>query len=140
VALVASPALADPPVWTFEGLASGGADPVWYFTNAAARRGSPDIAHVWRRETWRFVNLENRAKFAANPEAFAPQYGGFCCMSMVEGRKSNGDARAWTIHKGKLYFAGNANVMANFKLDADKYISRGRLLVEAVLRGAVTRE
>jgi len=122
--LVASPALADPPVWVFDSIAIGGADPVWYFTNAALKRGSADYTFVWRKETWRFVSEEDRSKFAASPEAFAPQYGGFCCMAMVDGKKSNGDARAWAIHKGKLYFAGSAAVMANWKLDSDKYISK----------------
>jgi hypothetical protein len=120
----ASPAWADPPVWTFNGIAAGRADVVAYFAKGAMVRGNDAVTTTWRKETWIFESEENRAKFLATPEAFAPQYGGFCCMAMVEGKKSGGDPRAWAIHKGKLYFAGSANVMANWKFDPDKNIAK----------------
>jgi hypothetical protein len=120
----APPARADPPVWTVDGIAAGHADVVAYFTRGAVTRGNDGIATVWRKETWIFENADNRTKFAATPEAFAPQYGGFCCMAMTEGKKSNGSSMAWAIHKGKLYFAGSPAVLANWKLDPDKNISK----------------
>lgn len=123
-ALIATPAFADPPVWVYNGIAAGRADTVAYFTKGAVTRGRDDITLVWRKETWIFESDENRAKFTATPEAFAPQYGGFCCMAMVGGKKSGGDPRAWAIYKGKLYFAGSPAVLANWKLDNDKYISK----------------
>jgi hypothetical protein len=68
----APPARADPPVWTVDGIAAGHADVVAYFTRGAVTRGNDGIATVWRKETWIFENADNRTKFAATPEAFAP--------------------------------------------------------------------
>ena len=78
VALIAVPAQAEPPVnRTDAGIAIKGYDPVAYFTESRAVKGSPAHAFEWRESTWRFSSAAHRDMFASDPEHYAPQYGGF---------------------------------------------------------------
>ena len=120
----ASSSFAEQPVWQSNGYAIGGFDVVAYSTKKAAFRGKPEFRYVWHDATWLFESAENRDKFAANPDAFAPQYGGNCTMSMVNGKQSRGDPQAWTVRNGKLYLNGNQSVNSRFNEDGDVYISK----------------
>src|SRR5215831_12681414 len=77
-ALATSALAAPPPVSQSGGYAIGGFDVVAYHVKKAAVRGKPEFSYVWREATWLFESADNRAKFAANPEAYVPQYGGYC--------------------------------------------------------------
>lgn len=35
-------------------------------------------SHRWNGATWHFASGANRDQFAAAPEKYAPQYGGYC--------------------------------------------------------------
>lgn len=77
-ALSAAPALADPPVNSDDaGVAIKGYDPVAYFTQSRAVKGRRDHAYQWRESTWYFSSAAHRDLFVADPERYAPQYGGF---------------------------------------------------------------
>jgi hypothetical protein len=79
-----------PPVLAFEetkvsyfgGVALGGYDAVSYFTEAKAVKGSKTYSVEWKDATWLFSSNTNRQRFVASPEAFAPQYGGYCSNQM----------------------------------------------------------
>ena len=43
------------------------------------------------------------AHFEANPEAYAPQYGGYCAYAASKGAVAPTAPDAWTVHYGKLY-------------------------------------
>jgi YHS domain-containing protein len=58
------------------GVAIEGTDPVAYFDEGKPVAGSSDFEHEWMGATWRFASAENRDRFAADPEKYAPQYGG----------------------------------------------------------------
>jgi len=49
-----------------------GTDPVAYFTEKRAQKGSPKFTHRWKGGEWRFKNATNRDAFAADPEKYAP--------------------------------------------------------------------
>lgn len=101
---LARPALAaEPEVFTIEGVAIRGFDTVAFFTNGAVVKGTPEFSHDWRRATWHFASAEKRDMFAANPQAFAPQYGGYCAFALSKGALASTVAEAWTIHDSKLY-------------------------------------
>ena len=59
------------------GLAIKGYDTVAYFTEDRAVKGKSDFSHSWNEATWHFVSAENRDLFAADPDHYAPQYGGY---------------------------------------------------------------
>jgi YHS domain-containing protein len=92
----------------FGGIAIMGYDPVAYFTEARAVKGSPDFSHEFLGETWHFASEEHRDTFAADPVSYAPQYGGYCAGEVHDaavgtGITTNIDPEAWRIIDGKLY-------------------------------------
>ena len=62
---------------TFFGVAIKGYDTVAYHTENRAVKGSSRFAHKWNDARWYFASAENRDLFIADPERYAPQYGGY---------------------------------------------------------------
>ena len=59
------------------GVAIKGYDPVAYFTEGRAVKGKKEFEYKWQGAKWRFSSAANRDKFAADPPAYAPKYGGY---------------------------------------------------------------
>ena len=89
----------------FGNVAIKGYDPVAYFTEGAAIEGKEEYSHKWLGAYWRFKNAEHMQMFAANPQQFAPQYGGHCATGMAVhgGLTTDIDPEAFAIVDGKLY-------------------------------------
>ena len=88
----------------FGNVAIKGYDPVAYFTESRAIKGSTEYSLEWLGATWQFTGPEHRDLFAANPISYAPQYGGYCSGGLAYGdRTTNIDPEAWRIIDGKLY-------------------------------------
>src|SRR5439155_3955024 len=64
-----------------------GYDPVSYFTGGKPERGSAEFTFAFDDTTYWFKSAEHRAKFAADPEHYAPQFDGFCAVQLSRGRK-----------------------------------------------------
>ncbi|MGH8594042.1 MAG: YHS domain-containing (seleno)protein, partial [Gammaproteobacteria bacterium] len=62
----------------YAGLGAKGYDVVSYFTHGKPAQGSDRFTHEFGGVKWQFVSSEHRDLFAANPQKYAPQYGGFC--------------------------------------------------------------
>ncbi|MCY4542833.1 MAG: YHS domain protein [Rhodobacteraceae bacterium] len=92
-----------PPVFSDRDGAIRGHDPVAYFTEGTPLEGSPEFTHEWMGAEWRFVSAEHRDLFAEDPEAYAPQYGGYCAWAASQGYVASIDPEAWEIYDGKLY-------------------------------------
>jgi hypothetical protein len=90
--------------------AIGGFDPVAFFDEARPVAGKDELVHFWNDAQWHFSTQANLDLFKANPERYAPQYGGYCAFGMSRGYKAETDAEAWTIVDGKLYFNYNKSV------------------------------
>ncbi len=94
----------------FSGLAIGGFDPVAYFANETAQEGRGDFEWSAGGAVWRFRNEGNRAAFAARPDIYAPQFGGYDPVDVARGVARAGQPRIWLIADRKLYlFADAAN-------------------------------
>lgn len=78
-------------------------DPVAYFTESRAVLGSDEYTFSWHDMTWYFSSRKNRNLFAAEPQAYAPQYDGYCAWAMTESRLARTDPEVWKIIDGKLY-------------------------------------
>jgi hypothetical protein len=88
----------------FGNVAIEGYDTVAYFTDGKAIEGSPAISHVWKGAIWRFASEEHRKLFAANPDAYAPQFGGLCTEGVAFHEVTvNLEPESWRIVDGKLY-------------------------------------
>ena len=85
------------------GHALDGYDTTAYFSAGAATDGTDATIVNWKGAKWRFANEEDAALFQANPEAYAPQFGGYCTRAMSLKKEVPGDPEVWRIHNGKLY-------------------------------------
>jgi len=94
------------------GLALKGYDPVAYFITRKATPGRDGYTLRFNGATYRFASAENRARFAAAPQMYAPQYGGYCAYAMAIDRIADIDPERWAIVDGKLYLNNNRFVHA----------------------------
>ncbi|MEM7508535.1 MAG: YHS domain-containing (seleno)protein [Pseudomonadota bacterium] len=114
------------PVYSdWRGRAIRGTDPVAYFTEGKPVAGDSAFTHDWNGATWRFASAENRDAFAAKPESYAPQYGGYCAWAVAQGYTASTDPDAWDIVDGKLYLNYSKDVQSRWHRDVPGYIAKG---------------
>lgn len=103
---------AKPRIYTarFSDLALGGYDSVSYFKQSAPVKGSKSLALEHEGAKWLFESTENRETFAADPEKYMPQFGGYCAFSVAKNKLVKGDPRLWHIENDKLYINYNKGV------------------------------
>ncbi len=107
----------------FLGKAAEGYDVVSYFSDGKAVEGDGDFTHKWKESEWHFSSAKNRDMFAANPEKYAPQYGGYCAYAVSKGYTASVDPEAWTIVDGKLYLNYSKSVQSTWEQDIPGYIA-----------------
>jgi len=104
--------------------AAGGYDPVAYFTEGRPVTGNAGITHRYKGATWRFSSAKNRDLFKANPEKYAPQFGGYCSWAVSQGYTAKGDPNHWKIVGGKLYLNYDGNVQKTWEQDIPGNITK----------------
>ncbi len=103
-----------------------GTDAVAYFTEGRAVEGSSEFIHSWKGAKWRFKDAANRDAFAATPEKFAPQFGGYCAWAVSQGYTAGIEPEAWTIDDGKLYLNYSKSVREQWSEDIPGNVAKGR--------------
>jgi len=106
------------------GVALKGYDAVAYFTEKKAVEGKKEFEHVWMDSTWRFASASNRDLFAANPEKYAPQFGGYCAWGVTQGYLAPIDPKAWKVVDDKLYLNYDTKVQAQWSQDIPANIKK----------------
>ena len=106
-----------PPVFSDREGAIRGHDPVAYFDGKGPVKGSKQLSHAWGGVTWYFTSAENRDRFAAAPEKYAPQYGGYCAYAVASGYTADIDPRAWSVVDGRLYLNYSLGVRERWSRD-----------------------
>ena len=109
---------------TPEGLAIKGYDPVAYFTQNRPVQGSADFEYLWNGAKWRFASAEHRDLFMADPEKYAPRYGGYCAYAISQGKTADIDPDAWTVFEGRLYLNLNKEVQGLWEKNMRGYIHK----------------
>jgi YHS domain-containing protein len=109
-----------------DGLAARGYDVTAYFTAGKPVRGNTAFATRYKGATWRFASAEAKAKFLADPAAYAPQFGGYCAWAVSQGYIAPGDPQQWKIVDGKLYLNFNAQAKQLWEADQAAAIERGQ--------------
>ncbi len=99
-----------------------GYDPVAYFVDQKAVKGSPNFSLEWQGVTWHFASAANRDTFQADPEKYAPQFGGYCSFGVAQGYAPQTDPTAFAVVDGKLYLNYNHVVRDKWNADRDNYI------------------
>lgn len=123
----AGPVASSTPIFVENGAAIRGTDPVAYFTEGRPVPGLREFSYEWKGSTWLFASAEHRDQFADNPQAYAPQYGGFCAYGLSYGALVSTKPDAWSIVDGKLYLNYSAAVQKKWKEDTAGNIDRANL-------------
>lgn len=90
-------------------IAIQGYDPVAYFKQGKAVKGSSTFAVNVDRVTYNCSSAANKALLQANPAVYEPQFGGWCAYAMGKsGEKVEIDPETFKIVGGKLYLFYNA--------------------------------
>lgn len=118
--------LAPARVFSSDGFAIRGTDSVAYFTESRPVAGDPTITYDWAGATWSFASAEHRDLFAGDPEAYAPQYGGFCAWAVAaKAELFSTQPDNWSIVDGKLYLNFNDGVQETWNTDPEGFIMEG---------------
>ena len=120
-------------IYAEDGIAIDGSDVVAYFDENGPVAGDPMITTNYMGATWRFVSEENRAKFEADPMAYAPQYGGYCAYAVSQGYTASTAPEAWSIVDGKLYLNFSTGVRRRWLQDVPGHIAAADANWPAVL-------
>lgn len=94
------------------GYAASGYDVVAYFDMEQAPLGEPQpdpvpgktsITAEYNGATWAFSSEDNKQRFLADPEKYAPRFDGHCALGVAKGSKVPGNPNLWRIVDGRLY-------------------------------------
>jgi YHS domain-containing protein len=104
--------------------AANGTDVVAYFTQGQAVTGSAEFEFEWEGSTWRFANEEHLNQFVADPERYAPRFGGAGTLTVAHGGRYPGNPAAWSIYNNRLYFFLFPAARETWLMNSDKLIPR----------------
>ncbi|MEL7013576.1 MAG: YHS domain-containing (seleno)protein [Pseudomonadota bacterium] len=111
-------------ILTYEGAAIGGYDPVAYFLTSGPKRGDEAHAVDWKDGRFLFSSAANKKTFEANPEKFAPKYGGYCSYAAALNYVAPTSANAWSVYEDRLYLNFNLHVRSVWEQDKPGYIAK----------------
>jgi len=132
--IAATAAYAGPQYVDESGYALSGYDAVAYHSldqvevgqkQPEAVPGKKSITAEYNGAIWAFSNEENRDKFVANPEKYAPQYDGHCAYGISQGGKVPANPNLWRIIEDKLYVNINPAVVGFFEEDIPGLLNAG---------------
>ena len=106
----------------YSGLAIEGFDPVAYFTDAQAVRGVPDFEAAEAGAVWRFQNASNRDAFAAHPEVYGPQFGGYDPIDVARGIAYAGNPLFFVVTGQRLYLFAREESRDSFAANPARYL------------------
>ena len=106
-------------------LGADGYDVVAYFDDGKATKGDAKFAAEYGGLSWHFATAARREMFAASPEKYIPQYGGYCAYAASLNALAFGDPEIWTVHNGKLYFNYNAPTRKKWQVGINGRITKG---------------
>ena len=101
-----------------------GYDAVAYHTSNKPVPGRANITHQWKGATWRFASVANRDLFVADPERYAPRFGGYCAYGTAQGYKVSTDPAAFAVVAGRLYLNNSRRVQLVWNVDRPGYIAK----------------
>lgn len=110
------------PIFSTEAGAIRGYDPVAYFKQNKPVKGKKELVFQWQGADWHFVNKDNLETFKADPEKYAPQYGGYCAYGVAQGYTPEIDPAAYKVVNGKLYLNLSKDVLKRWVKDIPGYV------------------
>jgi YHS domain-containing protein len=105
-------------------LALSGYDPVSYFADGHPEKGSAEYQASYDDATYWFKSAEHRELFVADPDHYAPQFAGYCAVTLSRGAKYEADPEAWAIADGRLYVFGSKAGVPVFRAQTASVIEK----------------
>lgn len=102
--------------------AISGYDPVAYFNQNEAVRGSGMHTVEHAGQTYLFASEANKSEFSKNPVKYAPQYGGYCAFGVSKGKKFYSDPTVFAVVGGKLYLNLNKDIQVKWNAEQAQLI------------------
>lgn len=99
-----------------------GTDTVAYFTDHKAVPGKDEFVTEWKGAKWKFASKEHLETFKAKPDAYAPQFGGYCVYGVAKDNLVKIEPDQFSIIEGKLYLNYDSDTQEKFKKDPPGYI------------------
>ncbi|MCX8507571.1 MAG: hypothetical protein ORN49_01615 [Rhodobacteraceae bacterium] len=124
--LVAAAQADQPMYYAPEGIALSGYDVVAYFTEGRPVAGSAEHAIKWRGAVWYFHSPESEMSFEMNPEAYAPQFGGYCAYAVAEGRTASVQPGAFFVRDGRLYFMHTEEMLRQKQAELTRIVTQAQ--------------
>jgi YHS domain-containing protein len=125
---VSAPAvLADKPQFYsdfFSDIAVGGYDAVAYFKEGRPVKGEKAFSTRHKGAEFRFATKANLDAFLKQPDAYTPQYGGYCAWAASQGYTAKGDPKHWKIVNGRLYLNYDGNIQKKWEVDIPGFIAK----------------
>lgn len=116
------------------GLAISGYDPVAFFSDGKPMAGRADLELRYGGAVWRFCNVGNRAAFAARPDVYMPQFGGYDPLGVASGVAVAGNPTIWIIADERLFMFYDHARREKFAADQDRFMAAAQRKWPNVLR------
>lgn len=116
------------PIYTsfLNSKAVSGYDVVSYFQgDGVPIKGKSTFTTDYKGAEWLFSSQENLDAFQAEPEKYAPQYGGYCAYAVGVGQTAKADPLQYHITDDKLYLNINKKYRQIWLDDIDNFIVQG---------------
>ncbi|HEX6567161.1 MAG TPA: YHS domain-containing (seleno)protein [Chthoniobacterales bacterium] len=107
-----------------KGVILQGYDPVAYFTQKKAVKGSPKYQTTYQGATYYFSSATDLATFKKGPSKYVPQYGGFCANGIANRQANAGDPTVFFVLKGKLYVCASPEAEKEFQSNAQANVKK----------------
>lgn len=112
------------PIYTTKDGAIKGYDPVAYFQKGEPIKGTASLTFKWKDADWYFSSQENLEAFKADPEKYAPQFGGYCAYGVSKGALYKIEPEAWKIVDGKLYLNYSKGIQKKWEASQADFIKQ----------------
>lgn len=106
-----------------DNVAVGGYDVVSFYSGKPLE-GKDQFSQAYMDAEWKFSSRANRDLFRTNPEAFVPQYGGYCAWAAANGKLAKGSPEHWHVRDGKLYLNFNKRIQKKWNADIPGFIKK----------------
>jgi YHS domain-containing protein len=109
---------------TRDGLAVQGYDPVAYFTDNKAVKGSARFSSEYDGAKYLFASAQHKELFDGNPEKYAPAYGGYCGYAASINRLSPVSPEWFQIENGKVILQHNKKAFDLFNKELKANVAK----------------
>jgi YHS domain-containing protein len=113
------------PVNVEKGVALRGYDPVSY-RSGEPQLGKSELRAEHQGATYQFSSRDSLAEFSKNPQAFVPQFGGFCSFAMSKGFTADANPQAFALVDDQLFVFDSEGVRDSWKEAQGDNIAKGR--------------